>query len=184
MGLELAKEAYIRGSDLTVIEGNVSVRIPSMFNSVKVNTTEEMAKAVFDLVPHHDIFIATAAVSDFKMSEFKDYKISSDNNLDIILEPTVKILANVKKINPKIFLVGFKAQYNASKEELVKSAYEQIENSDTDLVVANDVGAKFCNFGSDNNKVLIISDKVIETPLLSKREISKIIWDEIFKKIE
>lgn len=183
MGLELAKEAYIRGANLTVIEGHVSVRIPAMFNSVKVNTTEEMAKAVFDLASNHDIFIATAAVSDFKMSEFKDYKISSNTNLDIILEPTVKILSNVKKINPSIFLVGFKAQYNVSKEELLKSAYEQIENSNTDLVVANDVGASCCNFGSDNNKVLIIGDEVIETPLLSKKNISKIIWDEILKKI-
>lgn len=183
MGLELAKEAYVRGADLTVIVGNVSVRIPPMFKAVNVNTTEEMARAVFDLVPDHDIFIATAAVSDFKMSEFKDYKVSSNNNLDIILKPTVKILAEVKKINPSIFLVGFKAQYNVSKEELLESAYKQIENAGTDLVVANDVGDNSCNFGSDNNKVLIIGDEIIETPLLSKKEISKIIWDEIFKKI-
>lgn len=183
MGLELAKEAYIRGADLTVIAANVSIRIPSLFNVISVNTTKEMAEEVFRLIPDFDIFISTAAVSDFKMSEFKDCKISSDNNLDIILEPTVKILSKVKEINPSIFLVGFKAKYNASREELLESAYDQIKKSKTDLVVANDVGNSCCNFGSDNNKVLIIGDEIIETPLLSKKEISKIIWEEIIKSL-
>lgn len=183
MGLELAKEAYIRGADVTVIVGNVSVKISSLFNSVHVKTTQDMAEAVFDLVPEHDIFISTAAVSDFKISEFKDSKVSSENNLDIILKPTVKILSKVKEINPSIFLVGFKALYNAQRSELIESAKNQIKNSKTDLVVANDVGDRNCTFGSDNNKVLIIGDEIIETPLKSKKEISKIIWDEILRKI-
>lgn len=184
MGLELAKEAYIRGADLTVIAGNVSVRIPPLFDVIRVKTTEDMASAVFDAVGDYDIFISTAAISDFKMSEFKDYKISSDNNLGIILKPTIKVLSKVKEINPDIFLVGFKAKYNVSREELVESAYKQIKSSKTDLVVANDVGASCCNFGSDNNRVLMISDEIVETPLLSKKEISKIIWEEILKKLD
>ena len=183
MGLELAKQAYIQGADVTLIVGNVSVEIPPIFSTVNVTTTDEMAENVFKLIPNFDIFISTAAVSDFKVAGSKNYKISSDSHLDLTLEPTVKILSKVKQINPSIFLVGFKAKYNVSKEELIESARKQISDSKTDLVIANDVGAIDCNFGSDKNKVLIIDDDVIETPLRNKKEIAKIVLDEVSKRL-
>ena len=65
MGLELAKEAYIRGANLTLVVANVSVEIPSVFNVIKVETGAQMNKSVLDLIPDYDIFISTAAVSDF-----------------------------------------------------------------------------------------------------------------------
>ena len=67
MGLELAKQAYIRGFDVTLIVANVSVRIPSVFNVIKVETAEEMNKAIKKLIPSQDIFISTAAVSDLNL---------------------------------------------------------------------------------------------------------------------
>lgn len=180
MGLELAKEAYIRGADLTLIVGHVSVNIPYIFNTINVSTSEEMAKCVFDLVPHFDIFISTAAVSDFKIKDYKNVKISSEKSLDIKLEPSVKILSKVKEINPNIFLVGFKAQYDVSRDELIESGLKQIKNSNVDLVIANDVAD--CYFGSDMNKVLIIGNNIVETPLESKKMIAKIIFNEISKR--
>ena len=51
------------------------------------------------------------------------------------------------------------------------------------MVIANDVGAIDCNFGSDKNKVLIIDDDVIETPLRNKKEIAKIVLDEVSKRL-
>ena len=68
MGLALAKEAYIRGADLTLVVANVSVEIPSVFNVIRVETSSEMNEVILSLIPDFDIFISTAAVSDF---EFK-----------------------------------------------------------------------------------------------------------------
>ena len=66
MGLELAKEAYIRGADLTLVVANVTVNIPSVFDVIHVETSKEMNDVVLKLVPNQDVFISAAAVSDFE----------------------------------------------------------------------------------------------------------------------
>ena len=58
MGLALAKEAYIRGADLTLVVANVSVEIPSVFNVIRVETSSEMNEVILKLIPDFDIFIA------------------------------------------------------------------------------------------------------------------------------
>jgi phosphopantothenoylcysteine decarboxylase/phosphopantothenate--cysteine ligase len=183
MGLALAKEAYIRGADLTLVVANVSVEIPSVFNVIHVETSSEMNDVILSLVPDFDIFIATAAVSDFEFKDKFDKKIDSESSLFLNLKPTTKIIRQVKKINPDIFLVGFKAEFNISKDEIITCARKQIEQAGTDLVIANDISKNECHFGSDNNEVLIVDDEVISVPLASKREIAKTIFDIISKRI-
>ncbi|WP_405270864.1 phosphopantothenoylcysteine decarboxylase [Methanobrevibacter sp.] len=183
MGLALAKEAYIRGADLTLVVANVSVEIPSVFDVIHVETSSEMNEVILGLVPDFDIFIATAAVSDFEFKDKYDKKIDSESSLFLNLKPTTKIIRQVKKINPDIFLVGFKAEFNISKEDIICCARKQIEQAGTDLVIANDISKSDCHFGSDSNEVLIVDDEVLSVPLASKREIAKIIFDVISKKI-
>ena len=183
MGLALAKEAYIRGADLTLVVANVSVEISSVFNVIHVETSREMNEVILSLVPDFDIFISTAAVSDFEFNEKYDKKIDSESSLFLNLKPTTKIIREVKKVNPDIFLVGFKAEFNISKEDIICCARKQIEKAGTDLVIANDISKNECHFGSDNNEVLIVGDEIISVPLASKREIAKIIFDVISKKM-
>lgn len=183
MGLELAKEAYIRGADLTLVVANVSVDIPSVFEVINVETGNEMNDVILDFISDFDIFISTAAVSDFEFKQLNDKKINSDSSLFLNLKPTTKIIRQVKKINPDIFLVGFKAEFNISKEEIISCARKQIEAAGTDLVIANDISKNECHFGSDNNEVLIVDDDVISVPLASKREIAKKIFDVISQKL-
>ena len=183
MGLALAREAYIRGADLTLVVANVNVEIPSVFNVVHVETGKEMNDVILNLIPSFDIFISAAAVSDFEFSEKYDKKIDSSSSLFLNLRPTTKIIRKIKKINPDIFLVGFKAEFNISTDDIIKCAKKQILDAGTDLVIANDISKKDCNFGSDNNEVLIIDDEVLSVPLASKREIAKIIFDVISKKV-
>ena len=152
MGLELAKQAYIRGANLTLVVANVSVTIPSVFDVINVETGEEMMDVILDLIPDFDIFISTAAVSDFKF-------------------------------NPDIFLVGFKAEFNISHDEMIKCARKQISDAGTDLVIANDISSDDCHFGSDKNEVLLVDDEVVSVPLASKKQIAKIIFDEISKRL-
>nr|WP_295160346.1 phosphopantothenoylcysteine decarboxylase [uncultured Methanobrevibacter sp.] len=183
MGLELAKEAYIRGADLKLVVANVSVEIPSVFDAIHVETSQEMNDVVLELVQDYDIFISTAAVSDFEFRQKSDKKIDSSSSLFLNLKPTTKIIRQIKKINPNIFLVGFKAEFNISREDIIECARKQIEDAGTDLVIANDISRNECHFGSDNNEVLIVDDEVLSVPLASKKEIAKTICDVISKKL-
>ena len=183
MGLALAKEAYIRGADLTLVVANVSVEIPSVFDVVRVETSSEMNEAILRLVPDFDIFISAAAVSDFEFRKKSDKKIDSSSSLFLNLKPTTKIIRQIKDINPEIFLVGFKAEFNISKDEIIECARKQIADAGTDLVIANDISKENCQFGSEDNEVLIVDDEVLTVPLASKREIAKSIFDVISKKI-
>jgi phosphopantothenoylcysteine decarboxylase/phosphopantothenate--cysteine ligase len=183
MGLALAREAYIRGADLTLVVANVSVEIPSVFDVIRVETSNEMNDVILSIISDFDIFISTAAVSDFEVREKSDKKIDSSSSLFLNLKPTVKIIRQIKEINPDIFLVGFKAEFNISKSEMIECARKQIENAGTDLVIANDISNDNCHFGSDNNEVLIVDDDVLTIPLASKREIAKAIFDIISEKV-
>ena len=183
MGLELAKEAYIRGADLKLVVANVSVDIPSVFDVIRVETSAEMNEVVLSLIPNYDVFISTAAVSDFEFRQKSDKKIDSSSSLFLNLKPTTKIIRQIKKINPDIFLVGFKAEFNISREDIIGCARRQISDAGTDLVIANDISKNECHFGSDNNEVLIVDDDVLSVPLASKREIAKTICDVISKKL-
>lgn len=183
MGLELAKEAYIRGADLKLVVANVSVDIPSVFDVVRVETSREMNDVILKLIPDYDIFISTAAVSDFEFRQKSDKKLDSSSSLFLNLKPTTKIIRQIKKVNPDIFLVGFKAEFNISREDIIACARKQISDAGTDLVVANDISRNECYFGSDSNEVLIVDDDVLSVPLASKKEIAKTIIDVISKKI-
>lgn len=183
MGLALAKQAYINGADVTLVAANVSVEISSLFNVINVETSKEMADAIFNIVEDYDIFISTAAVSDFEVVERKNNKIDSESSLNISLKPTMKIIRQIKKINPEIFLVGFKAEFNISREDIIICAKKQIKDAGTDIVVANDVSNEDCNFGSDKNEVLIIDDEVLSVPLATKDEIAKTIINVISNKL-
>ena len=183
MGLAIAKQAYILGAEVTLIVANVSVRISPLFNVIHVETSKEMADVIFEIVGDYDIFISTAAVSDFEVVQRKNKKIDSKSSFSIDLKPTLKIIRQIKKVNPNIFLVGFKAEFNITRKELINRAKKQIFNAGTDIVVANDVSQNECGFGSDKNEVLIIDDDVLTVPLASKDEIAKTLMDVISKSI-
>lgn len=183
MGLELAKEAYIRGADLTLVVANVSVDIPSVFDLIHVETGKEMNDTILSLIKDYDIFISAAAVSDFEFEKKDDKKIDSSSSLFLNLKPTTKIIRQIKKINPGIFLVGFKAEFNISRDEIIECAKRQIVDAGTDLVIANDISRDGCHFGSDSNEVLIVDEDVMSVPLASKKQIAKTIFDVISQKL-
>lgn len=184
MGVEIAKEAFIRGADVTMICGNMSVDVPKAFDVIDVESVAQMQDSVRKLVPDYDIFISAAAVSDFiPQTKIKADKISSSYDITLKLERTPKIIGDVKKINPKIFLVGFKAEYGLSRDELIESASKRVKEHDIDLMVANDVSISGAGFGSDENQVILIDDEIIDVPLSLKREIAARIMDRIAHKV-
>ncbi|MGZ7118684.1 MAG: bifunctional phosphopantothenoylcysteine decarboxylase/phosphopantothenate--cysteine ligase CoaBC [Methanobacterium sp.] len=184
MGVEIAKEAFIRGAEVTLIKGKMTTSIPNVFNVLEVESVEEMRNAVLEQVKNHDIFISAAAVSDFiPKIESEENKISSEKDITLKLEKAPKIIGEVKKINLEIFLVGFKAEYDISREDLIKSASKRIEEFNIDLMVANDVAVAGAGFGEDYNQVILIDDKIIDVPLSSKKEIAAKIIDRVVVKL-
>jgi len=186
MGLEIAKEAFIQGADVTVITGRMEVHVPKVFKRIRVESTEEMKDEVIKILPENDIFVSAAAISDFtveKTSNKNTNKISSEEDLKIDLKPAPKILNLVKKINPKIFLVGFKAEYNVTEDELVFLARKKIKSSGADFIVANDVSVEGAGFGSDKNQVVIVDSDTFTVPLTSKTEIAQKIVAKILDMI-
>lgn len=97
MGLELAKEAFIRGANLTVLAAHHEVSIPKAFNIVDAESTTLMNEKIDELIPDFDIFIATAAVSDFTPISKEDSKISSSYNLSLEFEPVAKSYKESKR---------------------------------------------------------------------------------------
>jgi phosphopantothenoylcysteine decarboxylase/phosphopantothenate--cysteine ligase len=187
MGLEIAKEAFMQGADVTIITGRVEVHIPKLFQRVQIESTEEMREEITKLIPESDVFISAAAVSDFtveKKSLDNSAKISSEEEFTLHLIQTPKIINIVKEINPKILLVAFKAEYNVSDEELVLLARKRMKTSGADFIVANDVAVEGAGFGSDKNQVLIVDDDTYTVPLTSKKEIAQKIVGRIIDKIK
>ncbi|GAB4308780.1 MAG: bifunctional phosphopantothenoylcysteine decarboxylase/phosphopantothenate--cysteine ligase CoaBC [Methanobacteriaceae archaeon] len=184
MGVELAKQAFIKGADVTLIYANVSTHIPKSFKSIRAESVNEMYQKVTKLAENHDIFISAAAVSDFTVNkQSRDTKISSEDDLTIKLIPTPKIINAAKKINPKMYLTAFKAEYDLSDEKLIEKASRRLKESGADMIVANDVSNMETGFGSSKNRVIIIDDEINKTPISSKTDIAQIIIERIIKKI-
>lgn len=182
MGVEIAKEAFIRGADVTLIKGKMTADVPNIFNFIDAESVEEMRIAVLDHVNKYDIFFSAAAVSDF-IPEKRENKISSNEELTLKLEKAPKIIGEVKKINPEIFLVGFKAEYDISRDVLIQSARKRAEKFDIDLMVANDVAVEGAGFDEDKNQVILIDDEIADVPLSSKKEVAGRIIDRVVEKL-
>jgi phosphopantothenoylcysteine decarboxylase/phosphopantothenate--cysteine ligase len=186
MGLEIAREAFIQGADVTMITGKMDVTIPKIIENICVESTVQMGEELKILLPKNDIFVSAAAVSDFTVEKSLNNvsdKISSGEDLTLQLKPLPKILNSVKQINPNIFLVGFKAEYNVSEGELISKAHERIKTSGANFIVANDVSVEGAGFGSDKNQVVIVDGDTFTVPLTSKTEIGQKIIAKIVENI-
>lgn len=193
MGLNIAQQCLDKGFSVTLVYGHGTLNIPDdpRMNIIRVKTTEEMFKAVRERIlrgKEHVVFHA-AAVADFSISNSskkRSYKMDSRNGTKTLkLVPTAKIVDRLKEFDKKIFLVAFKAEYDISKELLIKKAFDKLRECNGDLIVANDVSKRGCDFGSDTNDVYIIDKEknITHVPLKSKREIArnlvKIVWNKL-----
>jgi len=190
MGVEVTREALLRGAEVTVIYGSGTATPPKEAQVIHVETTEEMYKAVVSELKSqkYDVVIATAAAADWMLKKHYDYKVPTreTSTLNVKLETTPKIIDVVKKISPEAFLVPFKAEYNVSDKELIENAYGRLKTAKADLIVANDVARKGVGFEVETNEIFIVDKKrrVIHVPLTTKRQAAKNLLDVIAKRIK
>jgi phosphopantothenoylcysteine decarboxylase/phosphopantothenate--cysteine ligase len=159
MGVAVAKEVLRRGGEVTIVYGPGSAKPPLGVKVVPVETTDEMLDTVVEELEgsRYDLAVFSAAAADFGPKKRDMVKTSSSLEnwrIDLVSKP--KIIDRVKKVTPEIFLIGFKAEYGVSDEELVKNAQTRMESGDMDLIVANDVARARVGFGHDTNEAFII----------------------------
>src|SRR6266566_470475 len=137
MGFALAEAACARGADVTIVAGIASVPQPNGMRVIRVESTDEMYGAVANQVSGATIFIAAAAVSDYRPRKTSKTKIKkSEERLEVTLERTPDILGEVARSRREgQIIVGFAAETN----DLLKHAGEKLTGKDLDAVVANDV---------------------------------------------
>ena len=183
MGYSLVEAALESGANVTLISGPVNIEPPSNCNFVSIKTAEEMYEAVMHHISGMDVYIGTAAVSDYSPAKASDSKIKKDGSsspMVLELKENQDILKSDSELEQRPYVVGFAAETN----DLIKNAEKKLSNKNLDLIIANDVSNKDIGFDSDDNEVTLITEKekhLIERQ--NKRKVSKKIIDFISGRI-
>lgn len=181
MGYSLAKEAKERGAEVVLVSGPTTLEKPLGVNVINIDTNEQMKDAILEHFHNSDIVIKSAAVADYKPKEYSTQKIKKgDGDLNLVFTRDNDILKLLGDKKTHQLLVGFAAESN----DVIENAKKKLTNKNLDFIVANDITAKETGFGTDDNKVIIISNKGEEKELekMSKKEVASNIFDTILEK--
>lgn len=182
MGYAIAKNAMLRGAQVTLISGRVNIEKVPFVNTVGVISAKEMFDAVTKVSQENDIIIMSAAVADYRPATVSDEKIKkSDDSLKIDLERTqdiLKYLGENKRENQ--FICGFSME----TENMLENSEKKLKSKNADMLVCNNLKDKGAGFKTDTNKVTIIdNDSVASLELMSKSKVAEEILNIIIKKI-
>ena len=179
MGYSLAQAAIDLGAEVTLISGPTNLEIPKGLKSfVSVESALEMYEKVDEYFGDTDIFIACAAVADYRPKEYKKEKIKksdSDLILELVRNPDILFEMGKKKVNQ--LLTGFAAETN----DIIENAKGKIAKKNMDFIVANNLKESGAGFGTDTNVVSIIEKdgSMKKYPMMTKEEVASVILDKI-----
>ncbi|MBD5213803.1 MAG: bifunctional phosphopantothenoylcysteine decarboxylase/phosphopantothenate--cysteine ligase CoaBC [Bacteroidales bacterium] len=183
MGIALADAAAARGADVTVVAGPVDVKpTHPRVKVVKVESARQMLEKCEDLFDETSIAIFAAAVADYAPAEYADTKIKREHTqvptLRLIKNPDIAKTLSSKK-HPGQLTIGFALETDNEKV----NAAEKLASKNLDLIVLNSLRDAGAGFGTDTNKVTILSPAgiIADTPLKSKREVAADIINAILK---
>lgn len=180
MGYSLAQAAVDLGAEVTLISGPTNLKVPNGLEKfIFVESALEMYEKVDEYFKNTDIFIACAAVADYRPKEYKKEKIKkSDSDFVIELVRNPDILLEMSKKKEKQLLVGFAAETNDIKENALK----KLEKKNLDIIVANNASV----MGSDENVIEIIKkDRTsVEISQKSKIELAYDILNEVIFELK
>ena len=178
MGFAIAKEAMLRGAEVTVVKANTTAEIPNFVKIVEVSSAKDMFDAVTALSDQQDIIVKAAAVADYTPESYVDSKIKKkDGDLSIPLKRTMDILKYLGE-NKKEgqFLCGFSME----TDNMLENSKAKLSKKNADMIVANNLKDAGSGFKTDTNAVTLITKnghKLLE--LKSKADVAKEIFDEI-----
>lgn len=182
MGYAIADAAQKAGAKVTIISGPVTITAPQNCKVIKVESARDMHKHALVLAEQADVFVACAAVADYRVAEVADHKIkkTSDNdNLTIELVKNPDIVADVASLTNKPYTVGFAAE----TQDVEQYAKAKLARKNLDLICANNVSLQGQGFNSDDNSLtLFTANNEIHLPLTSKAKLAQTLVAEIAKK--
>jgi phosphopantothenoylcysteine decarboxylase/phosphopantothenate--cysteine ligase len=196
MGVAVAEAALDRGARVTLIAADVDVPLPQAATAVRVETTTDL-EAALDRFVHpedgstgFDVLVMAAAVADFRPVEAADTKLARADGLALRFESTPDLLAGVARTVrerypgdrlPVPVLVGFAAETGS-----LERAADKLRSKGVDLFVANDVAEPGSGFGTDTNRVTILTADggTDELPLQSKREVADALLDRVVRLLD
>lgn len=178
MGFAIAKEAMLRGAEVTVVKANTTAEIPNFVKIVEVSSAKDMFDAVTALSDQQDIIVKAAAVADYTPESYVDSKIKKkDGDLSIPLKRTMDILKYLGE-NKKEgqFLCGFSME----TDNMLENSKAKLSKKNADMIVANNLRDAGSGFKTDTNAVTLITrDGHRSLELKSKAEVAKEIFVEI-----
>jgi len=178
MGYALARAAWRRGAEVTLVTGPTHLDPPEGIEVITVNTAEEMREAVLNNYREKDMVIKAAAVSDYKpLRKMQEKEKKKGIPITVEMIPTPDILAELGKDKGDITLVGFAAETT----DHIANAIDKIKKKNLDLIVVNDVSREDRGFAADSNEVRMIDREGNEeaVPLMSKEDVADRILDRV-----
>ena len=179
MGYAIARAAMLRGADVTLVTGPVSIAPPPFVRVVPVLSAEDMFQAVTSVSDRQDAVIKAAAVADYTPLSVSDQKVKKkDGEMNIELKRTKDILKFLGEHKPDgQFLCGFSME----TENMLRNSRKKLAQKHVDMIVANSLRTSGAGFGTDTNVVTLITrDGEEELPLMSKDEVAHQILNRIF----
>jgi phosphopantothenoylcysteine decarboxylase/phosphopantothenate--cysteine ligase len=153
MGYAIAQAAMEAGAKVILVSGPVALAAPQGLERISVETAEEMREAVMARIQDCDLFIAAAAVADYRCQEPATQKLkkTAASIITLTLERTPDVLAQVASLPKPPFTVGFSAE----TENLEKNALDKLVRKSLGMIVANEVGRPGVGFESDENALSV-----------------------------
>ena len=181
MGFAVARAAAEAGAQVTLVAGPVHLATPRGVQRIDVQTAQQMHDAVLPLAARHDVFVATAAVADWRATAVSEHKIKKSGKqqvptLDLTENPD--ILADVARLQPRPYCVGFAAE----SENLVAHARDKLQRKQVELVVGNLGPATFGR--DDNTLVLVDAQGQRELPTADKLSLARELVREIAGRLK
>jgi phosphopantothenoylcysteine decarboxylase/phosphopantothenate--cysteine ligase len=183
MGVAIARAAWRRGADVTLIAGHVDISLPGEINTLRAETVQAMARLVGEVLPTTDVLIMAAAPSDFRPAAKAGEKIKKGRAATKIdLEQTDDILkSTISKRKKKSLVVGFALE----TADGIRNAREKLKAKDLDMIVLNDAKEPGAGFAVDTNRVTVITrdGKQEDLELMSKLDLAEILLDRVEQQL-
>ncbi len=181
MGYALAEAAVEAGALTTLISGPVALPPPPKVSMVQVRSALEMHDASIAAAARCDVFIATAAVADYRPKTVANQKIKKSGEAMVLeLERNPDIITAVAKLKPAPYCVGFAAE----TEKVVEHARSKLQQKGLNLIFANDVANAGIGFNSEENQVTLISaEETLTLEQAPKQKLARVLINEIAKRL-
>ncbi len=178
MGYAIAEAAVEAGARVTLISGPTGLKTPERVTRIDVTSAHQMYDASMAQASHCDLFIAAAAVADYRPAEYQSQKMKKGDTgtLQLTLVKNPDIVAAVARSEPRPVTIGFAAE----SEQLLAYARRKLDDKGLDAIIANDISREGLGFNSDDNAVTLIdAERELSLGPMSKAQLARALVAEL-----